>query len=79
VRRLDDLVAELPIAQHPRHGAYRVVPPPVRFGVTPASVRLPAPMLGEHGRSVLREIGMSTEEIEELVANDVLRHVGAET
>jgi crotonobetainyl-CoA:carnitine CoA-transferase CaiB-like acyl-CoA transferase len=79
VRRLDELVAELPIAQHPRHGAYHVVPPPVRFGATPASVRLPAPMLGEHGRSVLHEIGLSVEEIEGLVASNVLRHVDAET
>jgi formyl-CoA transferase len=56
-----------------------VVPPPVRFGATPATVRRPAPMLGEHGREVLEEIGLTRAEVEELVAADVLRHVVAET
>jgi crotonobetainyl-CoA:carnitine CoA-transferase CaiB-like acyl-CoA transferase len=79
VRRLDDLVAELPTAEHPLHGTYHVVPPPVRFGATPASVRRHAPMLGEHGRDVLAEIGLSLDEIETLVAADVLRHVAAES
>jgi crotonobetainyl-CoA:carnitine CoA-transferase CaiB-like acyl-CoA transferase len=79
VRRLDDLVAELPTAEHPLHGTYHVVPPPVRFGATPASVRQHAPMLGEHGRALLGEIGLTDSEIDGLVATDVLRHVVAET
>ena len=69
VRSLDDLVAELPIAQHPTMGAYRQIPPPVRFSATPASVRRHAPMLGEHGREVLREVGLSDVEIDALVGD----------
>ncbi|CAB4697273.1 MAG: CoA transferase [Actinobacteria bacterium] len=69
VRSLDDLVAELPVEQHPTLGAYRQIPPPVRFAATPASVRRHAPMLGEHGREVLREVGLSDEAIDALVGD----------
>lgn len=69
VRSLDDLVAELPVEQHPTLGAYRQIPPPVRFAATPASVRRHAPMLGEHGREVLREVGLSDDEIDALVGD----------
>ncbi len=67
VRSLDDLVAELPIEQHPTLGAYRQIPPPVRFAATPASVRRHAPMLGEHGREVLLEVGLSDDAIDALI------------
>lgn len=67
VRSLDDLVAELPVEQHPTLGAYRQIPPPVRFAATPASVRRHAPMLGEHGREVLLEVGLSDDAIDALI------------
>ena len=69
VRSLDDLVAELPIEQHPTMGSYRQIPPPVRFSSTPAGVRRHAPMLGEHGREVLREVGLSDQEVDALVGD----------
>ncbi len=69
VRSLDDLVAELPVEQHPTLGAYRQIPPPVRFAATPASVRRHAPMLGEHGREVLCEVGLSDDAIDALVGD----------
>jgi hypothetical protein len=69
VRSLDDLVAELPIEQHPTMGAYRQIPPPVRFSSTPAGVRRHAPMLGEHGREVLRQVGLSDQEVDALVGD----------
>jgi crotonobetainyl-CoA:carnitine CoA-transferase CaiB-like acyl-CoA transferase len=75
VRTLDELVDELPLAEHPRTGSYRQVPPPVRFSATPASVRRPAPMLGEHGREVLSEVGLSDAEIDRL-AHDGALHTG---
>jgi crotonobetainyl-CoA:carnitine CoA-transferase CaiB-like acyl-CoA transferase len=78
VRTLDELVAELPIAQHPHFGAYREVPPPVRFSATPSSVRRPAPRLGEHGREVLGEVGFTDDEIAALETEGVLRHATAE-
>lgn len=77
VRSMDELVAELPVVEHPVLGGYRLLPPPVRFDATPATVRSHAPRLGEHGRDVLAEVGMGAEEIERLVADGVLRHVDA--
>ena len=73
VRSLDDLVAELPVAQHPLLGGYRQIPPPVRFSATPAGVRRHAPRLGEHGREVLREVGLDDDAIDALVADGVLK------
>lgn len=64
---LDDLVAELPLDEHPVAGTYRVIPPPVRYSATPASVRSPAPMKGQDGRAVLGAIGYSEQELDELV------------
>jgi crotonobetainyl-CoA:carnitine CoA-transferase CaiB-like acyl-CoA transferase len=58
VRTVDELVAELPVAEHPYGGRYHVIPPPVRFSATPASVRRPAPRLGQHSVEVLREVGL---------------------
>ncbi|MGH9134487.1 MAG: CaiB/BaiF CoA transferase family protein [Ilumatobacteraceae bacterium] len=72
VATLDDLVGELPIAQHPLGGEYRSVPPPVRYGATPASVRRPAPLIGEHGREVLAEVGYTTDELDALEREGVL-------
>ena len=72
VATVDDLVAELPVEQHPVVGAYRVIPPPVRFSATPSSVRRAAPLIGEHGAEILAEVGYSAEEIAALTDAGVL-------
>jgi crotonobetainyl-CoA:carnitine CoA-transferase CaiB-like acyl-CoA transferase len=69
---LEDLVADLPVDNHPVGGEYRIVPPPVRYSATPASVRSPAPMAGQDGREVLTECGYSEAEVDQLVADGVL-------
>ena len=69
---LDELVEELPLADHPRSGPYRVIPPPVRFSATPASVRRPAPLHGEDGRAVLAEAGYDAETLDALAEAGVL-------
>jgi crotonobetainyl-CoA:carnitine CoA-transferase CaiB-like acyl-CoA transferase len=79
VRSLDEIVGELPVVQHPHSGAYREIPPPTRFSRTPATVRRAAPMLGEHDREVLRDVGFGDDEIDALVAGGVLRHAAAES
>jgi crotonobetainyl-CoA:carnitine CoA-transferase CaiB-like acyl-CoA transferase len=60
---LDDLIAGLPQAEHPEAGSYRVIPAPARFSATPASVRRPAPLPGQHTREVLAEAGLTDAEI----------------
>ena len=70
---LDDLIAALPVAEHPVGGQYRQIPPPARFSATPASVRRPAPLPGEHTREVLAEAGLADDEIGRLERAGVLR------
>jgi crotonobetainyl-CoA:carnitine CoA-transferase CaiB-like acyl-CoA transferase len=72
VRTVDELVAELPVAEHPYGGRYHVIPPPVRFSATPAKVRRPAPRLGQHSVEVLREVGLDEHAIAVLGADGVL-------
>lgn len=45
---LQDLVDGLPLVEHPIAGTYRSLPPTANFARTPASVRRPAPAIGEH-------------------------------
>ena len=70
---LDDLVATLPDAEHPIAGTYKTVPPPVRFSRSASSVRRPAPLVGEHNREVLREVGLDDAAIDALEASGALR------
>ncbi|KAJ1684165.1 hypothetical protein LUZ63_020458 [Rhynchospora breviuscula] len=46
----------LDVAEHPTEGAYRTIGIPVRFSGTPASIRRPAPTLGQDTDEVLGEI-----------------------
>ena len=52
--------------EHPAVGPYRQIAPPARFDRSPASVRRHAPRLGEDTAEVLREIGLSEDEIGQL-------------
>jgi len=74
---IDDLIAELPEAEHPA-GPYKVIPPPVRFSATPTAIRRPAPLVGQHTREVLTEAGLSDEQIAKLAEAGVLRTLDAE-
>jgi crotonobetainyl-CoA:carnitine CoA-transferase CaiB-like acyl-CoA transferase len=67
VRTLDELTADLPVAEHPTAGAYHRIPAPVRFTATPASVHREAPLLGQHGVEVMREVGLTDDEVAELI------------
>ncbi len=74
VASLDDLVAGLPVVDHPVAGPYRHVPYAVRFGRTPAgALRHPAPLPGADGTAILAELGYSREEIDVLTASRTLR------
>lgn len=76
-RDLDDVIASLPDDEHPVAGLYKRIPPPVRLSASPASVRRPAPLIGEHNREVLREVGLDDAEIDALEADGVIRTRGS--
>jgi crotonobetainyl-CoA:carnitine CoA-transferase CaiB-like acyl-CoA transferase len=51
---------------HPHAGPMRQPRPAARFEATPAEIRTPAPVLGEHTDAVLEEMGLSAKEIDAL-------------
>lgn len=53
---------------HPRGGHVRVVAPAIRMSETPPEIRRPAPLVGQHGREILAEYGLSPDEIRALEA-----------
>ncbi len=65
--RIDDMIAELPVEEHPIAGTYRQIPPAVRYSVTPASVTRHAPRRGEDTRTVLSELGLGDADIDRLL------------
>jgi formyl-CoA transferase len=65
-----NMLLEVP---HPAAGAVRMAGLPVKFSATPASVRRPPPLLGEHSAQVLSSwLGMSADAIAELKQKGVI-------
>jgi CoA:oxalate CoA-transferase len=54
--------------EHPRMGRTRAVRNPVLFDHDGPSIRRPAPLLGEHSREILRELGRTDADIDSLAA-----------
>jgi crotonobetainyl-CoA:carnitine CoA-transferase CaiB-like acyl-CoA transferase len=71
--KLDDIIDALPQAEHPA-GPYKHIPAPARFSVSPATLRRPAPLPGQHNREVLGEAGLTDAEITGLEQAGVLRN-----
>ena len=67
--RANDLMVDL---EHPVVGNLRMPASPVRMSNTPTSKPTPPPVLGADGPAVLRELGMSDDEIERLLDEGVL-------
>ena len=65
-----DMVQEV---EHPVGGRIRQIGPAVKCSGTPATIRRPAPRLGEHTEEVLREVGYTADEIEALAAGGVIQ------
>lgn len=57
---------------HPSEGRVRYVRPAVRFTGTPATVRLPAPRLGEDTATVLAGLGYSQQDVASLQARGII-------
>jgi crotonobetainyl-CoA:carnitine CoA-transferase CaiB-like acyl-CoA transferase len=58
--------------EQPGVGTVRMLSFPFRASATPASIRRPAPLLGEHTFEVLSELGLAAGEIERLAAAGVI-------
>lgn len=73
VARDPHLVARDMVVQqdHPIAGNVRVIGVPLKFSRTPASVRAPAPTLGQDTSDVLGELGYTDHEIAALIASRV--------
>src|SRR5690606_1997515 len=61
------------VREHPTEGKIRYARPAVRFSETPASVRHLAPRLGQHTKDVLHTLGYSLAQIEQLLADGIIR------
>lgn len=57
---------------HPVIGPMHALGMPAKMSRTPASIRTPAPLLGQHTREVLRELGRTDTEIDALVAGGIV-------
>jgi crotonobetainyl-CoA:carnitine CoA-transferase CaiB-like acyl-CoA transferase len=66
VGTVDELLADLPLAEHPHAGTYRVTPPLTGVAADVGVVRRHAPLHGEHNREVLAGAGYSDAEIDAL-------------
>jgi crotonobetainyl-CoA:carnitine CoA-transferase CaiB-like acyl-CoA transferase len=68
---LDEIIEALPDAGHPT-GTYKHIPSPARFSASPATLRRPAPLPGQHNREVLAQAGLTDAEISALEEAGVL-------
>lgn len=50
--------------EHPKAGKVRVTNVPIHMSKTPGSIDRPAPLVGQHSREILKELGYSTGAIE---------------
>jgi crotonobetainyl-CoA:carnitine CoA-transferase CaiB-like acyl-CoA transferase len=58
---------------HATEGRVKVPGFPIRFSKTPSAITRGAPLVGEHSRDVLAEIGRSADEIAQLIESGVVR------
>ncbi len=58
--------------EHPIIGEMKTIGPPTKFSGLDYAVRGPAPWLGQHTAEILREAGVSDEEIDDLFTDAVL-------
>lgn len=64
--------------QHPTLGTMKTLGVPVKLSDTPGSVKRAAPLLGQHSKVILRELGYSEPEITRLHQSKVVRTTSVE-
>jgi crotonobetainyl-CoA:carnitine CoA-transferase CaiB-like acyl-CoA transferase len=66
----NELIEEM---DQPGLGAVRQPRPAAKFSETPAAIQGPAPLLGEHTREVLTELGLDKVRIDDLYTQNIIR------
>ena len=69
-----NMIADLP---HPNVPDLKVPSSPLKLMETPASLRMPPPLLGQHNGDILRELGYQPEQVEKLREKGVIGSNGA--
>jgi crotonobetainyl-CoA:carnitine CoA-transferase CaiB-like acyl-CoA transferase len=68
-----DVRKMFPVLNHPVAGAHKVTGTPVKLSDTPGRPNLPAPLLGQHTRSVLKEaFELNDASIDDLIARGIV-------
>ena len=76
VNRIGDMLADPQVAaremvvevEHPKAGRTKALGHPIKFSGTPGSIERAAPLLGQHTREILGDLGYSAGEIDKLYA-----------
>ncbi|MFC4022372.1 CaiB/BaiF CoA transferase family protein [Oceanobacillus longus] len=58
--------------EHPVGGSMKTLGFPAKFSATPGQLVKPAPLLGQHNKEILAELGYSDETVEQLVRDTIL-------
>lgn len=58
--------------EHPKAGTLKVTNIPFSMSETPGKISRPSPLIGEHGKEILKEIGYSGEEIEAFIQENII-------
>ena len=58
--------------EHPKAGKVKVTNIPFTMSETPGKINRPSPLIGEHGEEILKELGYSDQQIENLVERKIL-------
>lgn len=59
--------------EHPSAGHIKVVGTPLKLSSTPARIRTPPPILGEHTTDILQSLGYTTSEIADFIKSGVIQ------
>ena len=60
--------------EHPVAGAMKTLGFPAKFSETPGKFKIPAPLLGQHNKEILLELGYSNHEIDTFLTNSILKN-----
>ncbi|MFH1625168.1 MAG: CoA transferase [Pseudomonadota bacterium] len=68
--------AMVTIVDHPVRKSLRMINTPVKLSKTPVRPHIPPPLLGEHSREILVELGYQRHQIDELIEKGVIKVSG---